>query len=130
MQIYYSLEDEKYSIFIPFQKVERGSLDFEHDNEMERDSRQILVMELHSHAGFCAFWSGTDNAEELSHRLYGVVGDLPHFRYDKEHIIVRAGTGGYHVQMPIEQVFEFPKTVAEFHKGMEKVTYKNFAGKE
>ena len=107
-QIFYRRETKEYEIHYPKQVATVGSVDFTRDPEKEASPLTIPVMEIHSHGAFTAHWSATDNMEELAHRLYAVVGEIPHFRYDNAHIRVRAATGGYYVQLDINEIFELP----------------------
>lgn len=91
--VYYD-PDEGYSMEVPKQRATGSVVEF--DREF---NDKLLVMEFHSHAGFPAFWSYQDDADELSHRLYAVAGNLSDFQYDAAHLIVRAGTGGYHLKV-------------------------------
>lgn len=121
VQIFYDRNKEAYELYVPYQEVSLGSVDFERDTALELDSNKILVMEIHSHGSYSACWSSTDNEEELSHRLYAVVGDLPHFRYDNAHIRVRAATGGCFVQIEPQKIFRYPATLEEYHPELKKV---------
>ena len=85
-------------------------------------------MEIHSHGTYQAFWSSVDNEDEVSHRLYAVVGDFPHFNYDTKHILVRAATGTYHVQCNLWDIFERPVCPEDFSAKLGRVNRmgKNF----
>lgn len=121
VQIHFNRKCGEYEIYVPYQEVTSGSVDFERNIEMEHDPDKILVMEIHSHGCYKAKWSDTDNNEELAHRLYGVVGDLHHFRYDGEHLKIRAATGGYFVRISPGNVFQYPETEEEYHPEMSKI---------
>ena len=110
-QIYFRKKEAEYEIYYPRQLATVGSVEFERDPEREMDPMKILVMEIHSHGGYAAMWSPTDNEEELAHRLYAVVGELPRFRYDNDHIRIRAATGGYYVRMELGEIFEIPEQI-------------------
>lgn len=107
-QIFYKRETKEYEVYYPKQDATVGNVDFIRDPEREVSPLTIPVMEIHSHGAFVANWSMTDNMEELAHRLYAVVGEIPHFHYDNVHIRVRAATGGYYVQLDINEIFELP----------------------
>lgn len=72
-----------------------------------------------------AFWSDEDNREEVAHRIYTVIGDLEHFRYDKNHIRTRGATGGYHVVISPDVIFEFPKEIDDYHEAMNRINFTN-----
>lgn len=107
--VFFNKNTEEYETYIPKQRAGISEVEFERNQELELDPDRILAMEIHSHGIHHAFWSRIDNEEEISHRLYAVAGDMKSFKYDDSHLIVRAGTGGYHVKMPLSSVFEpFP----------------------
>lgn len=125
-QIYYNWETGEYEVSVPRQVASPDAVEYKLDEDeqlKQLEGKYMLIMEIHSHGSFSAFWSRTDNEEELAHRLYAVVGNLPRFSYAKArtHILVRAATGGYRVQMDVADVFEFPKSYAEVHKDLEKI---------
>ena len=103
--IFYDKKNKNYEVHIPKQVAGDAFVEFERDISLELDESKYLVMEIHSHGRYGTFWSDTDNREELSHRLYAVVGSLKDFAYDDLHIIVRAATGGLQVKIPYESVF-------------------------
>lgn len=120
-QIYYDRNKEAYEVYVPLQEVSKESVSFERNVSLELDPEKILVMEIHSHGRYGACWSKTDNEEELSHRLYAVVGDLSRFHYDNDHIRIRAATGGYFVQIEPQKIFRYPGSLEEYHPEMKKV---------
>ncbi len=82
-----------YHICVPEQEVSATSTVYEVQDD--------TVLDLHSHGGMRAFFSGTDNHDESGFRLFGVVGDLsgtPQLR-------LRVGLYGYHHLVPWEEVF-------------------------
>lgn len=121
--IYYNKSGEEYEIYYPEQNVSHASVEFLKDERRELDSNLYSVMEIHSHGSFDAFWSGQDNADEIDHRLYAVIGDLKNFKYDDKHIKVRAATGGYHVRVKVSDIFEPLKSIEEFHCAMKRVHF-------
>ena len=104
--IFYDRRKEEYEIYIPNQRATAGYVEFDRDTSLECDESKYLVMEIHSHGKFGAFWSQTDNEDELAHRLYAVVGNVDCFDYSKESIIVRGATGGMHVKSYINDIFD------------------------
>lgn len=105
--VYYD-PDGGYSMEVPKQRANGSMVEF--DREF---NDKLLVMEFHSHARYPAFWSYQDDEDELSHRLYAVAGSFHNFQYDAAHLIVRAGTGGYHLQVNPAEVFEMPMNDSE-----------------
>ena len=116
VQIFYHLKESAYHIYIPHQAVNQSSVEFARNPELEQSKESILAMEIHSHGMHQAFWSSTDNQEELKHGFYAVIGDLSNFCYDRNHIRIRGATGGYHVEVRADKIFDFPKNVEEFNK--------------
>lgn len=112
--LFYRRSTGNYQVFIPYQTVNGDSVTFQREFEQECDPDLIPVMEIHSHGMYQAFWSDIDNEDEVSHRLYAVVGDFPHFNYNDKHILVRAATGIYHVQCDLWDIFERPVCPEDF----------------
>lgn len=124
-QIFYNRVEEEYEIYIPYQSVTTSHVTFERDPRRETDPNLILAVEIHSHGRYMAFWSDEDNREEVAHRIYTVIGDLEYFRYDKNHIRTRGATGGYHVVISPDVIFEFPKEVDDYHEAMNRINFTN-----
>jgi len=61
-----------------------------------------VVLEIHSHHRFPAFFSTTDDADEQALRLYGVLGRLD---TNRPEVAVRVGAFGYFLPIPWETVF-------------------------
>lgn len=83
VQIYWDLQDEKYVVHIPKQRVSGAAVryDAEENLNVVDKKRYIFVYECHSHNSMPAFWSGTDDADEKELRVYGVFGHLDHDEY-------------------------------------------------
>ena len=62
-----------------------------------------LIMDIHSHGYFEAFFSGTDNKDEQGLCFYMVVGRLNTLLPEVE---LRLGAYGYFVPLEIEDVFD------------------------
>jgi len=82
-----------YHISVPEQEGTAGSVVY----EVVEDT----VLDLHSHGGMRAFFSGTDNRDEGGFRLFGVVGRLS----DEPQLRLRVGLYGYHHLVPWDEVF-------------------------
>lgn len=65
------------------------------------------LVEVHSHHGMEARFSGTDDADETGFRLFAVVGSL----FSRPQIRLRVGVYGYFWEIPAETVFELPDTL-------------------
>jgi hypothetical protein len=89
----FKTKDGKFEIYYPEQDVSGASARYrnDQDNAHERWGDKELVLEVHSHNNFGAFFSGTDDANEHRPGIYGVFGMLDsaqgafvsRFRYEK-----------------------------------------------
>ncbi len=61
------------------------------------------VVDIHSHSGMSAFFSGTDNRDEQGLRLYMVVGELERLWPDVE---LRVGVYGYFAPLEMGEAFD------------------------
>ena len=62
-----------------------------------------VVLAIHSHRGYPAFFSATDDADEQGLCLYGAVGRLDD---ERPEVALRAGVYGHFLPVPWETVFE------------------------
>ena len=100
VQIFYDVEKRTYSIYVPEQEIGRGHVIFQRNTEME--DKHVLMMDIHSHASFHAFFSHTDNADEKGIRLYMVIGNLDKPRCSFK---IRAGMAGAFGEITLADVF-------------------------
>lgn len=83
-----------YHLHIPEQTRGRASVEYErHPN---------TVVEMHSHGSMSAFFSGTDNRDEVGLGVYGVVGGLPR----APELNLRVGIYGHFQPVTWEDVFD------------------------
>jgi len=102
LQFFFDKTKEEYFIHCPKQKVGKGSVEYEND-DVYRDSNNILVFEIHSHNTMDAFFSTTDDGDEKEDRFYGVVGKL------NEHmptIKLRGVFAGKETEIKVEDIFD------------------------
>lgn len=101
LQIFYNSKKEEYELFVPEQRATASTVEFVRNDKKENE--MDLMMDIHSHASFSAFFSGTDNRDELGIRLYMVIGNL-----DKEihSVAFRAGLAGNFGKVNVEDVFD------------------------
>lgn len=103
--ILWDINTHEYSVEMLEQRVTASSVEILSDDRdgVLRHPDKIMVAEFHSHCSYDAFWSGTDNQDELGNKIYGVFGNLdlpfPSFK-------VRAGAGGNFVVIRKEEVFD------------------------
>ena len=74
VQVFWNEETKKYFMYIPEQSVSGASCDYERNTDLER--KHLLVFTIHSHAGMGAFFSGTDDKDEMESKLFGVMGKI------------------------------------------------------
>ena len=60
-----------------------------------------IVLDLHSHGSMPAFWSATDNIDEVGFRFFAVIGRLD----EAPEIRLRLGVYGYFLSLPITALF-------------------------
>ena len=100
LQLFWDLENEKYFLHLPKQRVSEVSVSFERDYILE--SQNWLVADIHSHGHISAFFSSTDNADEKGTRLFGVFGNLK----NQPKFLLRAGSGGEFTCLNKEILFD------------------------
>ena len=101
VQIFYSLDKKQYELHIPEQYVTAASVVFYRNTEKE--SEKILVMDVHSHGQYPAFFSMIDDGDEKGIRLYMVIGNMD----KKNHTYkIRAGMAGIFGDLEMDEIFE------------------------
>jgi PRTRC genetic system protein A len=71
------------------------------------------LIDLHSHALLDPFFSRTDNKDELSFRIFAVIGKVN----EKPEIRVRVGVYGNYWNIPANMVFELPEEIWDAYYG-------------
>ncbi|MCB0031209.1 MAG: Mov34/MPN/PAD-1 family protein [Anaerolineales bacterium] len=61
-----------------------------------------ILLEIHSHHAMPAFWSETDNQDELGFRAYMVLGRI---FGNRPELRLRIGVYGYHFELPVSALF-------------------------
>lgn len=92
---------EEYVLDCPFQEVSKESVNYKRTYYEEHGF--IEVLQLHSHNSMDAYFSKTDNNDEKSFLIYGVVGRL---NQELPELKIRAGVNGYFYDLPAEYIFE------------------------
>lgn len=103
VQIWWNREKEEYFTYVPIQKVGAASVQFDHSEELQDDPNVMWVMDTHSHNTMGAFFSGGDNADEKSTRIFGVLGRLNLPEWESKW---RAGCNGQYVDLDMEDVLD------------------------
>lgn len=70
------------------------------------------LIEVHSHHNMPAFFSATDDADEMGFRIYGVLGKISDSKLQPE-LRVRVGVYGNYLVVPASWVFELPSDVID-----------------
>lgn len=83
-------DGKEYELYVPEQVVTESSVEFKRNKQLETE--KDLVMDIHSHACYPAFFSSVDNEDEKGTRLYMVIGNLDK---DRHSIAARVGIKGY-----------------------------------
>lgn len=109
-QIFWDKSKKKYFVYYPQQVVDTVSVNFERSMELEHDSNNVLVMDVHSHGVIRPNFSVVDDNDEKGTRLFCVLGDMNDTT--AYHFSLRAGTGGNFIRVADEDVFE------DFYDGM------------
>ena len=113
--LHFNEKKQDYKIQIPFQEVSGGSVDYEKTLPWQEQG-YILMCTIHSHAGFGAFHSGTDNEDEKHFDgLHITVGDLSKDLHTISTSIVVNGK-------------RFIVETEEYVEGTERVEYSNYFG--
>lgn len=96
INICFDSEKKEYYLVIPQQYSTPDSVEY-------YKSDDLVVMEIHSHAGLDAYFSKTDDADELATGFYGVIGkvdtQIPQLR-------VRYSCGGRYKEFDPKKLFE------------------------
>jgi len=102
VQFFYDTKAEEYILNCPKQKVSGGSVSYENTRSFESPEK-ILVLEMHSHGGMSAFFSGTDDGDEKDDRFFGVVGKIGQFYPE---IKLRLSIGGHKIEVDVDEIFD------------------------
>lgn len=87
---------EGWRVQVPAQKASAGRVGYWGGNEA------TVVLDLHSHHEMPAFFSGTDNRDELGCRFYAVIGKI----YTRPEIRLRLGLFGDFMELPVAALFQ------------------------
>ncbi|MDD3797437.1 MAG: Mov34/MPN/PAD-1 family protein [Lachnospiraceae bacterium] len=101
VQIFYDKKNQNYELYEPVQETAAATVIFERNHEKEQE--MSLVMDIHSHGMYRAFFSMTDNYDEKGIRFYMVIGNL-----DREDwtCALRAGLAGHFGEVHPNDIFD------------------------
>lgn len=103
IQIFWDTEKKEFFHYVPEQYVSGVSIKFVHNEAYQSDSRYVWVIDIHSHNTMSAFFSGGDDRDEKSTRIFGVLGQLN--KEDFAHKF-RAGCNGRYYDLKLEDIFD------------------------
>ena len=120
--VFWDLEKKDYVLYVPSQEVAGASITYDRKNGPFIDANLVHVMDIHSHANFGAGFSGTDTADEVSTKLFGVIGNV----LGNVSMAWRAGCNQKFVTMSFDDVFdkESDKTYSVGHEAVLRVKEK------
>lgn len=100
VQIFLDRKTRTYEIYEPEQRTSPTAVMFKRN--MEKEQAKVLVMDIHSHGSFHAFFSGVDNSDEKGIRLYMVIGNL---NQREQTYALRAGMAGFFGTLALSEIF-------------------------
>jgi len=71
-----------------------------------------IMLDLHSHGNTPAFWSTTDDADEVGFRFYAVIGQLG----EAPEILLRLGVYGCFLSLPVTVLFTGSAGLQDYHR--------------
>lgn len=102
VRLFWDKENEEYILYVPEQVVTHTTVSFNRDSEFDQSPMYKYVGDIHSHGRIQAFWSSTDNADEVNASLNGVYGGYG----SNFNIKFRAAWNGWFFDIPIEDVLD------------------------
>jgi proteasome lid subunit RPN8/RPN11 len=102
-QIYFNRNTNEFSLYFPEQTTTNASVKRCRERFYNGDYNNVLVMEIHSHGDYSAYFSQTDDDNELDFLIYGVIGNLNRERPTSE---FRLGFNGEFHTISIADVFD------------------------
>lgn len=96
MYHFHHLNGDGWQVSVPAQKASAGRVSYWGGNVAS------VVLDLHSHHEMGAFFSSTDNGDELGCRLYAVIGCI----YSRPELRLRLGLYGSFAEVDLLAVFE------------------------
>lgn len=96
MYHFHWLAGQGWRVAVPRQQASAGQVSYHGGTET------TVVLDLHSHHGMNAFFSGTDNRDEQGLRFYGVIGKI----YSRPELILRVGVYGDWLELDPLELFD------------------------
>lgn len=106
---YWDKKKQEYRISVPMQTVSKASISVVIPPEEALDAERYLhVADIHSHNSMPAFFSSTDDKDELATRVYMVVGRLTE---RTAQVSTRISVGGRFVPIDMRLVVDVPNVI-------------------
>lgn len=129
VQIWWDRTSKQHVMHVPEQQVSAGGVHHQSTFDQGSEGRWFHVADIHSHGGMSAFWSGTDNADEMrvsTERLFGVIGKVeqpfPEWAW-------RMRTRDGFLNLNVVDLFEMPSAVHQFSIDS-KTLFQQLSGKD
>lgn len=103
VQLWFNKAEEKYEFYVPAQAVTPVTVTFLHSEDLQNDENMLYVLDTHSHNTMANFFSGGDDRDERSSRLFAVFGKL---NTDTPGISWRAGVNGSYIPLSLDELVE------------------------
>ncbi len=100
--VFWNLATLDYELYVPEQQVAGASISYKRNEGSFVDTNLVHVMDVHSHANFGAGFSGTDTADEISTKLFGVIGNV----ISNVSMAWRAGCNQKFVTLTFDDIFD------------------------
>lgn len=100
--VFWNLKESKYELYVPEQQVAGASISYKRNEGSFIDKNLVHVMDCHSHCNFGAGFSGTDTADEVSTKLFGVIGNI----LGNVSMAWRAGCNQKFVTLQFDDIFD------------------------
>lgn len=131
LNVYWQRSDNRWLIETPAQRATDRQVEVLtpagwHPRFDPYDPTRPRVLQIHSHGTMAAFFSATDDADEIACGLYAVMGRC---ESDQPELRVRAGMAGQFLALPLDQVFALsPDAVSQWTptpRGQDPITAAN-----
>ena len=124
VHIYMNVKDNTFVVDVPKQVVAKATIRYENNSPYITDPDYVRVLDVHSHNTMGAFFSGTDNSDEVGTGYFAVIGQV-----DKPGItmVIRAGRNGNFIKLTVDDVFDMSSEEIESlpDSVMDNITYQS-----
>lgn len=113
VNICYNEESKKYYLVEPPQDTAISSVSYQKIDDVINDIGDVVVMEMHSHGKANAYFSQTDDEDELATGFYGVMGKV---NTSSPELKIRYSCGGQYREIDYRRVFSANKKIKTRHE--------------